>query len=88
MDLIFSVITWGMCLIIGVPVALLGFFHLFLPKTAWSVYRGWCRLGAAAPEKINPDYNSGSAMRVVGLAMGIGGIVICCIPKIVAYVPS
>jgi hypothetical protein len=88
MDLIFSVITWGMCLIIGAPLALLGFFHLFLPKAAWLVYRGWGRLWGSDPEKINPDYNSGSAMRVVGLAMGIGGIVICVIPKVVSYVPS
>ena len=88
MDLIFSIFSWGICLIIGVPLALLGFFHLFLPKTAWSVYRGWGRLWGSDPEKINPDYNSGSAMRVVGLAMGIGGIVICVIPKVVSYVPS
>jgi hypothetical protein len=88
LDLIFSIFSWGICLIIGVPLALLGFFHLFLPKTAWSVYRGWGRLWGSDPEKINPDYNSGSAMRVVGLAMGIGGIVICVIPKVVSYVPS
>ena len=35
------------------------------------------------PEKINPDYNSGTAMRVVGLVLGMGGIVICFIPKLV-----
>ena len=88
MDIITSIISWGICLIIGVPLVLLGCFHLFLPKAAWSVYRGWGRLWGSDPEKINPNYNSGSAMRVVGLAMGIGGIVICCIPKIVAYVAS
>ncbi|MBC8348183.1 MAG: hypothetical protein O3A82_02875 [Verrucomicrobia bacterium] len=88
MDLIVSIFSWGICLIIGVPLALLGFFHLFLPKTAWSVYRGWGRLWGSDPEKINPNYNSGSAMRVVGLAMGICGVVICFIPKVMAYAPS
>jgi hypothetical protein len=88
LDLIFSIFSWGICLIIGVPLALLGFFHLFLPKTAWSVYRGWGRLWGSDPEKINPNYNSGSAMRVVGLAMGICGVVICFIPKVMAYAPS
>ena len=85
MDIIFSVISWGMCLIIGVPLALLGCFHLLLPKAAWSVYRGWGRLWGSDPEKIDPGYNSGTAMRVIGLALGSVGTVICFIPKLVVY---
>tara|TARA_B100001964_G_scaffold175438_1_gene193216 strand:+ start:181 stop:435 length:255 start_codon:yes stop_codon:yes gene_type:complete len=83
MDIISLVISWGMCLIIGVPLALLGFFHLLFPKAAWSVYRGWGRLWGSDPEKIAPDYNSGTAMRVIGLTLGLGGAAICFIPKLV-----
>jgi hypothetical protein len=74
-----------MCLIIGVPLALFGFFHLLLPKAAWSVYRGWGRLWGSDPEKIAPGYNSGTAMRLIGLALGLGGTVICFIPKLLGY---
>ena len=85
MDNIASVIVWGMCLIIGVPMAFIGAFHLLLPKAAWSVYRGWGRLWGSDPEEIAPGYKSGTAMRVVGLALGLGGAAICFIPKLMGH---
>ena len=36
----------------------------------------------ADPQEIAPGYNSGAAMRVVGIACGLGGLVICVIPKL------
>jgi hypothetical protein len=77
-----SIVGWGLCLSIGCPLALLGFFHFVFPKTAWSVYRGWGRLWKADPQEIAPDYNAEAAMRFVGTVCGLGGFVICLIPKL------
>lgn len=80
-----SVIIWVLCLIIGVPMVLIGTFHLLFPKAAWSVYRGWGRLWGSDPGKIAPGYKSGTAMRAVGLALGLGGAMICAIPRLMGY---
>jgi hypothetical protein len=80
-----TVIAWVLCLLIGLPILLIGVFHLFLPRAAWSVYRAWGRLWGADPEKISPGYKSGAAMRVVGLALALGGAAICLIPKLLGY---
>lgn len=85
MDNMVSLIAWAMCLMIGVPMVLIGAFHLLLPKAAWSAYRGWGKLWRSDPEKIAPGYTSGTAMRVIGLALGLGGAVICAIPKLMGY---
>ncbi|MBD54677.1 hypothetical protein OAF83_01855 [Rubripirellula sp.] len=82
MDTFVSIVGWGLCLGIGGPLALIGFFHFAFPKAVWSVYRGWGRLWKADPQEIAPGYNSGAAMRVVGIACGLGGLVICVIPKL------
>jgi len=82
MDTFASIVGWLICLSIGGPLALLGFFHVVFPKTAWSVYRRWGRLWKADPQEIAPDYNAGAAMRGVGIACGLGGLVICAIPKL------
>ena len=81
-DTIASVLGWGLCLSIGAPLVLLGFFHFAFPKAAWSVYRGWGREWGADPQEIAPEYQSGVAMRVVGIACGLGGLVIGVIPKL------
>ena len=80
-DTIASVLGWGLCLGIGAPLVLLGFFHFAFPKAAWSVYRGWSRAWGgrawgADPQEIAPEYQSGVAMRVVGIACGLGSLVI------------
>ena len=82
MDTFVSIVGWGLCLAIGGPLTLLGFFHFVFPKAVWSVYRGWGRLCKADPQEIAPDYNSGAAMRVVGIACGVGGLMICLAPKL------
>ena len=85
MDSIASIFAWGLCLVIGGPMALIGLFHLLFPKSAWSVYRGWGKLWGADPQKIAPDYKSGFAMRAVGVALLLGGVSICLIPKLLGY---
>ena len=80
-----STIAWGLCLVIGGPMALIGLFHLLIPKSAWSVYRGWGKLWGADPQKIAPDYEPGFAMRAVGIALLLGGVSICLIPKLLGY---
>ena len=85
MDSITSGIAWGLCLVIGAPLTSIGLFHLLLPKSAWSVYRGWGRLWGADPQEIAPDYKSGAAMRVVGIALLLGGLSICLIPKLLGH---
>ena len=85
MDNVASVIVWAMCLIIGAPMALVGAFHLLFPKAAWSVYRGWGKLWGFDSEKIAPGYQSGTAMRVVGLVLGVGGAAICFIPRLMGH---
>ena len=85
MEIITSVIAWGICLTIGAPMLLFGAFHLLVPNTAWSVYRGWGKLWGSDPAEIAPDYKSGVAMRVVGLALGLGGATICIMPKLMGH---
>ncbi len=80
MDMLTSILVWGLCLSIGGPLTLVGFFHFVFPKSAWSAYRGWGRLWKADPQEIAPEYNSSAAMRIVGMAVGLGGLVICLIP--------
>ncbi len=82
METVTSIIVWGLCISIGGPLALLGFFHLLFPKSAWSLYRWWGRLWNADPQQIAPAYQSGSAMRVVGITCGASGVFICAIPKL------
>lgn len=81
-DTIASVVGWGLCLGIGAPLVLLGFLHFAFPKAAWSVYRGWGRSWAADPQEIAPEYKSSVAMRVVGIACGLGGLAICVTPTL------
>lgn len=67
MDTIASVLGWGLCLGIGAPLVLLGFFHFAFPKAAWSVYRGWSRAwgaehggaehGEQTHRKLHPNIN-------------------------------
>ena len=85
MDNIASVIVWGVSLIIGVPMVLIGAFHLLFPRAAWSVYRGWGKLWGSDPAEIAPAYKSGAAMRVVGLTLVLGGATICYIPKLMGH---
>ncbi|MCP4839869.1 MAG: hypothetical protein GY894_11025 [Planctomycetes bacterium] len=80
-----SVLAWGLCLVIGGPMALIGSFHLVFPRSAWSIYRGWGKLWGADPQKIAPDYKPGFAMRSVGVALFLGGVSICLIPKLLGY---
>lgn len=80
MDLITSIIVWGMCIAVGVPLALIGLFHLLLPKSAWSAYRGWGKRWGADPQEIAPAYKHGAAMRTVGFATFLGGVFICLVP--------
>lgn len=82
MDTFASIVAWGLCLSIGGPLTLVGFIHFVFPKAAWSVYRGWGRLWNADPQEIAPDYRSGAAMRVIGITCGLGGLMICCVPKL------
>jgi len=83
-DTIASVVAWVLCLGIGMPLALLGFFHFAFPKAAWSVYRGWGRVWKVDPQEAAPDFRSGAAMRFVGIALGLAGLVICVTPKLLA----
>lgn len=76
-----SVIVRFMCLMIGIPMILAGAFHLLLPKAAWSVYRAWGKFWNSDPEKMAPEYKWAASMRVVGIALGLGGAIICFIPK-------
>ncbi len=85
MDSITSVITWGLCLVMGAPITLIALFHLLFPESAWSVYRRWGNLWGADPQKIAPDYKSSTAMRVVGIALLLGGLSICLIPKLLGH---
>lgn len=82
MDYITLIFTWGLCLVIGGSMVLIGLFHLLFPKSAWSVYRVWGKLWGCNPEEIAPAYNSGCAMRVVGIALFLGGVSICLIPAL------
>ena len=80
-----SALAWGLCLVIGGPMVLIGSFHLVFPRSAWSIYRGWGKLWGADPQKIAPAYKSGSAMQAVGAALLLGGVSICLIPKLVGF---
>ena len=77
--------VWFLSLCIGRPIALLGFFHLLFPQSAWAVYRGWGKLWNADPQEIAPACKSGFAMRVIGIAYAFGGVVICAIPKVFGF---
>ena len=85
MDVIASIVAWVLCLGIGVPLAFLGVCHFAFPKAAWSVYRAWGRLWKADPQVIAPNYNSGAAMRVVGITCGLAGLAICLVPKLLGF---
>jgi hypothetical protein len=85
MDSITSILAWGLCLVIGGPMVLIGLFHLLFPGSAWSVYRGWGKLWGADPQKIAPDYKPGFTMRAVGVALLLGGVLICLIPRLLGY---
>ena len=85
MDSIALIFAWGLCLIIGGPMALFGLFHLLFPKSAWSVYRGWGKLWGADPQEIAPAYKSRRAMRLIGIALLLGGVLIGLIPKILGH---
>ena len=64
MEIITSVIAWGICLTIGAPMLLFGAFHLLVPNTAWSVYRGWGKLWARWSNDLHHAQTHG-ALRVV-----------------------
>ena len=66
-------------------MSLIGLFHLLIPRSAWSVYRRWGKLWGADPQEIAPSYKSGVAMRVVGVALLLGGLSICLIPKLLGH---
>ena len=85
MSSITSTVAWGLCLIIGGPMGLIGLFHLLFPKSAWSAYRGWGKLWGSDPQEIAPAYKSGCAMCVVGIALLLGGVSICLIPKLLGH---
>ena len=85
MESITPILAWGLCLVIGGPMALIGSFHLVFPRSAWSVYRGWGKLWGADPQEIAPAYKSGFAMRALGVALLLGGLSICLIPKLLGY---
>ena len=85
MDSITSDMAWGLCLVIGAPLTLIGLLHLLAPRFAWSVYRGWGKLWGADPQEIAPDYKSSAAMRMVGVALFLGGLSICLIPKLLGH---
>ncbi|MDB4634170.1 hypothetical protein OAG76_02070 [Rubripirellula sp.] len=54
MDTFVSIVGWGLCLGIGGPLALIGFFHFASPKAVWSVYRGWPDDGKQIRRKSHP----------------------------------
>jgi len=85
MDSITSTVAWALCLVIGGPMSLIGLFHLLSPRLAWSAYRRWGRRWGSDPQEIAPNYKSSFAMRSVGVALLLGGLLICLIPKILGY---
>jgi hypothetical protein len=66
-------------------MVLAGAFHVLLPKAAWSFYRAWGKLWSSDPERISPEYKSGATIRVVGIALGLGGAFISFIPMLFGY---
>ena len=85
MDSITSTSAWLLCLVIGGPLALIGLYHSLFPRSAWSVYRGWGRLWGSDPQAIAPSYKSRLAMWAVGVALTLGGLSICLIPKLLGH---
>ena len=82
MNEIGSVIAWGTCISIGVPMLVIGLFHLLAPKAAWRLYRAGGKLWGSDPADIAPEYKSGAAMRLVAVVLTLGGGFICLIPKL------